>query len=233
MHKTGMPKSNYQFLKMDDIRKELDNISNLPHLLVFKAAQHGIEIENLSITLSFYEKLNTHRTPVIKEAPKSGWRGYISAFVSQITPAKNKDMSATAVLFWDEWTPGGLFRGLHTGTGTPGTLNTSAMDIEFFFFLADFPKLAQQYPMYLRALEIESQNYDMWHAHQDARKLYVQSQADVAAIEIEIAELKKRKRALLKAHAQAYDDEHAFTEFVMPGDMQIVQYNFPKHIIIL
>lgn len=219
---------------MDDIRKTLDNIFDLPHLLVSKASEHGIKIKNLSITVAFKENMNTPHTPVIKEAPKSGWRGNISAQVTRITPqAQDKDISPGAALFWDEWTPNGLFRGFHTCTGNQGTLNGSVMNIEFLFFLADFPKLAQQYPMYIKAADIEQKNYALWHAHEEAKRLYARSRLDIADIEIEIAELKKRKLALIQAHAKAYDTQHEFKEFEMPDDMHIAQYNFPKHIIIL
>lgn len=138
--------------KSDYIRLNLSSVHDLPEILIEKSIElYGIEISNLAISVKYGDVSNSHGCPINghtnnwgnrnPELPRSypGWRGQIE-FESKC----EKDDPPLAL--WLDFPI--KFRGFHTGTGCPGRINEYKTNIEFYFFLDDFPLLKKNKEKY-------------------------------------------------------------------------------------
>jgi hypothetical protein len=188
------------------IRLNLQNINDLPNMLVQKAKEfYDIDIKNLSIKLYFSETLSSlypyHIDGVMNWSDiYPGWIGKISASVK--TPKSllsNKDSfsdSADDILFNNY---NSCFTGFYTGSGCPGSVNEDYdMDISFYLFLQDFPLLQEKYNKYIiekdkvvknkQLLSIQARNSYNYAINSDIYKSYY---AHVVEIKNKLAALQK------------------------------------------
>ncbi len=166
------------------IRLNLENVADFPKMLTDKAKEfYNIDISKLYISM-FFSKIivNSHSHPFdgIRNWDRNpklplgypGWCGRISAFVNMKSESY---ASAADTLFSSEY---GKFLGFHTGTGSTGHTNgTLKMEVDFSFFVNDFPLLKNKYERYLietakdennnishKNLEISATDYAMYQS---------------------------------------------------------------------
>jgi len=139
--------------KSDYIRLNLSSVHDLPEMLFEISMElYGIEISNLAISVNHGHVDNSHNCPINghtnwgnrnPELPRGyfGWRGQIqfeSKCEKNILDELNIDNRG--LCWFLDFRPI-KFRGFHTGTGCPGRINEYKTNIEFYFFLDDFPLL--------------------------------------------------------------------------------------------
>jgi hypothetical protein len=189
---------------MDFIRLNLEDIDDLPQMFTDEARKHDIILDNLKINLRFVHNIVTHEAPIDDiNGSKKGWHGTIRANVG--TDSLISDKTATDLLFYRKWfNEKGLFRGFHTGTGSPGRLNHFIMDIEFYCFLEDFPILKRKYDMFLAENQKHIYNINAQKERIKEVNEYCMNQEDVKEIDMEIAILKKKKADYINRHKEEY-----------------------------
>jgi hypothetical protein len=133
-------------------------------MLIEKSMElYRIEISNLSISVKYGDVSNSHGCPINghtnwgnrnPELPRSypGWRGQIQ-FESKCEKNILDELTARATFRGDPplalWLDFPIkFKGFHTGTGCPGRINEYKTNIEFYFFLDDFPLLKKNKEKY-------------------------------------------------------------------------------------
>lgn len=130
---------------MDSIRMEAESITDVERLLVKYAKKYmGLDLK-VKIDVRFTTVSTSHGTPIGFKMPEVknwcyptllGWRGSIKGSVNGKSRQDGQKYADLHDIVGNGWGDTG-FRGLHTGTGCPG----SEFDIEFYMFLDDFPKL--------------------------------------------------------------------------------------------
>lgn len=165
--------------KSDYIRLNLKNVQDLPNMLVEKSKEFfDIDIQDLSIRVSFRDVSCSHNAPIgkktnwggrEKDLPRNylGWHGqiYCGVFDNKkcLERYENLHHSAASELFNKNYKNVG-FSGFHTGTGCPGSiLNQYKMNIEFYFFLDDFPLLKSVYEQWNVLKSFENNKSD-WNS---------------------------------------------------------------------
>lgn len=206
-------KSNLQ--NKDWIRLNLTNIKDLPDLIKEKAKEFWNINCNIEINVTFGQVRNSHGAPLNKKTNWSGdnknyptsfpgWSGQIKGNVLNYKKGKNISESISSLLF-NNYTGGRGFRGFHTSSGCPGDVEGNyPMDIGFYFFLEDFPRLAESY-------ELFNTEYQKVIDHKEAVKMlnikaehYSNAQSDVIEIEKQIFELSCVLQKLRNEHEQKY-----------------------------
>lgn len=160
MKRCGRFMKTYSMEHKDYIRLNLKSVKDLPDMLVSKAFElFNIKVKDLEISVRYDDSVsNSHGCPLggetnwggrKKGVPRNhpGWIGNIKANVNATENlATSSDfpylyVSAGEVLF-NNWGGREGFRGFHTGSGCPGSpLGEYPIDIQFYFFLSDFPIL--------------------------------------------------------------------------------------------
>lgn len=159
-------KSTFDLSQKDYIRLNLKNVKELPDMLVSKAFEFfNIKVKDLEISIRYDDSVsNSHGCPLDGETNWGGrkkgvtrsYPGWIGNIKANVNATENLIMSrdvppyirgvswnfsATDVLF-NNWSGQKGFRGFHTGSGCPGSpLGEYPIDIQFYFFLSDFPIL--------------------------------------------------------------------------------------------
>ena len=219
---------------MDFIQLNLEDVIDLPKMLTDKAKESNIILKDLKINVKFTNSINTYSHPIDNEnGSRKGWRGSIQTFVEGDPALFNKkydSSSANKVLFNNEWNRKGLFNGFHTGTGGPGKINEYEMNIEFYFFLDDFPILKNKYERYLP-------DYDKFLANTDAKDQWIRktneysiSQEDVKDIDMEISILKKNKQDLVNHHKLDYQQKNPLFIQELSDDFDSLHNNFKMNL---
>lgn len=163
--------------KSDYIRLNLKNVQDLPSMLVEKSKEFfDIEVHDLSIRVSFRDVSCSHNAPIGKETnwggrkenlPRNylGWHGqiYCQVYDKYIMSLKDYELysinvSAASSMFNKCYKERG-FNGFYTGTGCPGSVaGQYKMNIEFYFFLDDFPLLKSIYHQWNILKSFENKN---------------------------------------------------------------------------
>jgi hypothetical protein len=137
--------------KSDYIRLNLLSVQDFPEMFVEKSMElYGIEILNLAINVEYRDVSNSHGCPINghtnwgnrnPELPRSypGWHGRI-----EFKSKREKNIQDN-----NTWCDSPIkFSGFHTGTGCPGRINQYRTNVEFYFFLDDFPLLKRNKEKY-------------------------------------------------------------------------------------
>ena len=151
--------------KKDWIRLNVTNVADIPKLIQEKAKEFwGIDC-SVSLNVSFREVSNSHGAPFGKKTnwsrqdlsiPTSylGWSGQVAGNLTNYRKNPKSRASISDVLFstgslYNPYGAGAGFRGFHTSSGCPGTVDgTFPMNIGFYFFLEDFPLLFEKYELF-------------------------------------------------------------------------------------
>lgn len=199
----------------DWIRLNLTNIEDIPKLVKEKAKEFwNIDCE-ISIRVSFGNVSNSHGAPLNKKTNWSGrdkdyptsflgWSGQIKGTISNYKKSKNSSESVNSLLF-NNYTGGRGFRGFHTSSGCPGDAEGQyPMDIGFYFFLEDFPKLVESYELFNTEYQKIIDYKEAVAQCNTKAKDYSNSQPDVNELKNQIFELNLKLEKLTTQHREKY-----------------------------
>lgn len=199
----------------DWIRLNLTNIEDIPKLVKEKAKEFwGIDCK-IEVNVSFGNVSNSHGAPLNKKCNWSGhdkdyptsflgWSGRITGTISNYKKSKNSSESVNSLLF-NNYGGGRGFRGFHTGTGCPGDAEGQyPMDIGFYFFLEDFPKLVESYELFNTEYQKVIDYKEAVAQCNTKAKDYSDSQPDVNELKNQIFELNLKLEKLTTQHREKY-----------------------------
>ena len=200
--------------KKDWIRLNVENVSEIKKLIEEKAKEYwGLEA-TVNINVTFGQVSNSHGSPIGKKTNWSGtdknypfsflgWYGRIVGSLINYKSTRKFSTSVSEILF-NQYSETG-FRGFHTSSGCLGnTGGRCPMDIGFYFFLEDFPKLAESYKLFKiesqRLIDYENKRSDVCAKADD----YSFIQPDVVRLNDAINELQAQSSKLIASHRKKY-----------------------------
>jgi hypothetical protein len=231
-------KSNLE--KKDWIRLNATNVSEIENLIVEKAKEFwGFDCE-VDINVTFGEVSNSHGAPIGKKTNWSGgdknyptsflgWSGRIKASIKNYKKSKNSSESVGSLLFGSYYagTGGPGFRAFHTSSGCPGDAGGQyPMDIVFYFFLEDFPKLADSYELFkTEHQKIIDHKYKL-QSQENAANIYADSRQDVLDLQAQAYELSKKANILKSQHSQKYILDNPVEAPTIDSQFNTIKENF-------
>lgn len=233
-------KSNLE--KKDWVRLNATNVSEIENLIVQKAKEFwGFDCE-VDINVTFGQVSNSHAAPIGEKTnwgsnnnyPTSflGWSGRIKAWLRNYKKSKNISDSVGSLLFDDYYAdsekPG--FRGFHTGTGCPGDAGGQyPMDIGFYFFLEDFPKLAESYELFkIEYQKIIDHKINLQYQNEAASR-YADSRQDVLDLEAQAHELMEKANILKTQYSQKYILDNPVQAPTIDPQLDAIKENFRSY----
>lgn len=228
--------------KKDYIRLNATNISDIPNLIKEKAKEFwGIDCD-VKINVNFGNVSNSHGAPLTKKTNSSGedknypayflgWSGRITGTISNLKNSPNGSSSIKDTLFNNYGTYRG-FRGFHTSSGCPGSIELKEncpMDIGFYFFLEDFPKLAESYELF----KVEYGKVVKYREDLENRDVssegYSESRPDVIKLQKEIQELENQIIALKIQHRKQYVIDNPIVEPIIDPRLENLKRLFKRY----
>lgn len=226
--------------KKDWVRLNLTNIEDIPKLIKEKAKEFWNLDCEIEVDVSFGNVSNSHAAPIGKKTNWSGkddnyptkflgWSGQVKGNIFNYKKNKNSSDSINSLLF-NNYGNGLGFRGFHTSSGCPGDSGGEyPMNIGFYFFLEDFPKLAESYEVFnteykkvldhkaaVRSLKVKAENYSC-------------IQPDVNNLENQIAELQGKLSKLLTNHYQKYQLDNPVSPFIVDPRLEDLKKIFKNY----
>jgi len=235
-------KSNLE--KKDWVRLNATNVSEIENLIVEKAKEFwGFDCE-VDINVTFGQVSNSHAAPIGKKTnwsssdknyPTSflGWSGRIKAWLRNYKKSKNSGESANSLLFGSYYGGGGGpgFRGFHTSSGCPGDAGGQyPMDIGFYFFLEDFPKLAESYELFKTEYQKIINHKGNLQSQNEAASRYANSCQDVLDLEAQAYELMKKANILKSQHSQKYILDNPVQAPTIDPQLDTIKENFRSYL---
>ena len=199
----------------DWIRLNLTNIEDIPKLVKEKAKEFWNIDCDIEVNVSFGNVSNSHGAPLNKKCNWSGkdanyptsflgWSGRIKGTISNYKKSNNISESVNSLLF-NNYGGGKGFRAFHTTCGCPGDVEGKyPMDIGFYFFLEDFPKLVESYELFNTEYQKLIDYKEAVKQCNTKAKYYSNSQPDVIELEKQIFELKLKLGKLTTQHREKY-----------------------------
>jgi len=226
--------------KKDWIRLNATNVSEIENLIVEKAKEFwGFDCE-VDINVTFGQVSNSHAAPIGKKTNWSGgdknyptsflgWSGGIKASIKNYKKSKNSGESVGSLLFGSYYagTGGPGFRCFHTSSGCPGDAGGQyPMDIGFYFFLEDFPKLAECYELFKIEYQKIINHKGNLQSQDEAANLYANSRQDVLDLEAQAYELMKKANILKSQHSQKYILDNPVQAPTIDPQLDAIKENF-------
>ena len=222
--------------KKDWVRLNATNVSEIENLIVEKAKEFwGFDCE-VYINVTFGEVSNSHGAPISKKTNWSGgdknyptsflgWSGHVKGSIKNYKKTKNSSESVSSLLFGSYYGPG--FRGFHTSSGCPGDAGGQyPMDIGFYFFLEDFPKLAESYELFkIEYQKIIDHKYKL-QSQDNAANIYADSRQDVLDLQAQAYELSKKANILKSQHSQKYILDNPVQAPTVDPQLDTIKENF-------
>jgi hypothetical protein len=223
-------------IKKDWVRLNATNVSEIENLIVEKAKEFwGFDCE-VDINVTFGQVSNSHGAPISKKTNWSGgdknyptsflgWSGGVKGSIKNYKKTKNSSESVSSLLFGSYYGPG--FRGFHTSSGCPGDAGGQyPMDIGFYFFLEDFPKLAESYELFKTEFKkIIDHKYKL-QSQDNAANIYADSRQDVLNLQAQAYELSKKANILKSQHSQKYILDNPVEAPTIDSQFNTIKENF-------
>jgi hypothetical protein len=223
--------------KKDWVRLNATDVADIAKLIEEKAKEFwGIE-SIIDINVTFGQVSNSHGAPIGKKTNWSGrnkdyptsffgWSGRIKGSLINYKSTKKHMESVSDVLFNRYGTATG-FRGFHTSSGCPGSIaGNNPMDIGFYFFLEDFPKLADSYELFkTEHQKIIDHKYKL-ESQENAANIYADSRQDVLDLQAQAYELSKKANILKSQHSQKYILDNPVEAPTIDSQFNTIKENF-------
>jgi hypothetical protein len=219
----------------DYIRLNLKDVKDLPAMLKEKGKEFfGVDISEISISVSFGQVSNSHGCPLDgvenwsnqhKDRPTSylGWSGQIKVTATR-AQSKNADDSINKYLF-NRW--GGMgFRGFHTISGCGGSFGKYDMDIGFYFFLSDFPLLVAKHEEFLKEKAKFIQNKANLKAVDDAAGNYAETHPDTQELNKQISALQQKREELTIGLYNQHLKDHPASQETLSSEWEWLKTQF-------
>lgn len=202
----------------DFIRLNVSSVDEIPRLIEQKTKEFwGIDCK-IDMNVRFGNVSNSHDAPLGKltnwrrdiNLPKSylGWSGKITGELINYRCSKMCSESVSSVLF-NQYDGAIGFRGFHTGGGCPGSVNgLPKMEMVFYFFLDDFPKLKEIHEFLFVEREKEMDNQCKINELYENASNFAELHPDVFALYNQIDELTQKLNKLKLDHRENYMKEN-------------------------
>lgn len=201
--------------KKDWVRLNATDVADISKLIEEKAKEFwGIE-SIIDINVTFGQVSNSHGAPIGKKTnwsrqnknyPTSflGWSGRIKGSLINYKSTKKHMESVGDILFNQYGTATG-FRGFHTSSGCPGSIvGDNPMDIGFYFFLEDFPKLAESYELFKTEFKKIIDYKDKLNDQSVSCNGYIDSRQDIIDLKDQVCKLQIQIGELRNKHSRKY-----------------------------
>jgi hypothetical protein len=201
--------------KKDWVRLNATNVAGISKLIEEKAKEFwGIE-SIVDINVTFGKVNSSHDAPIGKKTIwdengknylKSffGWSGRIKASLVNYKSTKNHMESVSDVLF-NPYGKSTGFRGFHTSSGCAGDARGQyPMDIGFYFFLEDFPKLAESYELFKTEAQKIIDYKGKLNDQSVSSNCYIDSCQDIIDLKDQVCKLQIQISELSSKHSQKY-----------------------------
>jgi len=201
--------------KKDWIRLNATDVADIAKLIEEKAKEFwGIE-SIIDINVTFGQVSNSHDAPIGKKTNWSGrnkdyptsflgWSGRIKGSLINYKSTKKHMESVGDILFNQYGTATG-FRGFHTSSGCPGSVvGNNPMDIGFYFFLEDFPKLAESYELFKTEFKKIIDYKDKLNDQSVSCNGYIDSRQDIIDLKDQVCKLQIQIGELRNKHSRKY-----------------------------
>lgn len=201
--------------KKDWVRLNATDVADISKLIEEKAKEFwGIE-SIIDINVTFGQVSNSHGAPIGKKTnwsrqnknyPTSflGWSGRIKGSLINYKSTKKHMESVGDILFNQYGTATG-FRGFHTSSGCPGSIvGDNPMDIGFYFFLEDFPKLAESYELFKTEFKKIIDYKDKLNDQSVSCNCYIDSCQDIIDLKDQVCKLQIQIGELRNKHSRKY-----------------------------
>lgn len=223
--------------KKDWVRLNATDVADIAKLIEEKAKEFwGIE-SIIDINVTFGQVSNSHGAPIGKKTNWSGqnkdyptsffgWSGRIKGSLINYKSTKKHMESVSGILF-NNYGVGTGFRGFHTSSGCPGSVvGNYPMDIGFYFFLEDFPKLAESYELFkTEHQKIIDHKYKL-QSQDNAANIYADSRQDVLDLQAQAYELSKKANILKSQHSQKYILDNPVEAPTIDSQFNTIKENF-------
>jgi hypothetical protein len=224
----------------DYVRLNLTNIKDIPSLIKEKAKEFWNIDCNIEVYVNFGQVSNSHGAPIGKQTNWSGknnvyptsflgWSGRITGNLYNYKKNPKSSESVNSVLF-NNYTGGIGFRGFHTSSGCPGDVEGKyPMDIGFYFFLEDFPKLVESYELFkIEYQKIVDHKNNVSNLSVAAHH-YANSQLNVNNIKQQIFDLEQQLENLIGNHKKQYKLDNAITEPIVHPNIESLKTIFKSY----
>jgi hypothetical protein len=223
--------------KKDWVRLNATDVADIAKLIEEKAKEFwGIE-SIIDINVTFGQVSNSHGAPIGKKTNWSGrnkdyptsffgWSGRIKGSLINYKSTK-KHMESVSSILLNNYIGGTGFRGFHTTSGCPGSIvGDNPMDIGFYFFLEDFPKLADSYELFKTEFKkIIDHKYKL-QSQENAANIYADSRQDVLDLQAQAYELSKKANILKSQHSQKYILDNPVEVPTIDSQFNTIKENF-------
>ena len=226
--------------KKDWVRLNATDVADIAKLIEEKAKEFwGIE-SIIDINVTFGQVSNSHGAPIGKKTNWSGqnkdyptsflgWSGRIKGSLINYKSTKKHMESVGDILFNQYGTATG-FRGFHTSSGCPGSIvGDNPMNIGFYFFLEDFPKLAESYELFKTELQKIIDHKGKLQSQDDAANSYANCSQDVLDLEAKAHKLSKKASILKSQHSQKYILDNPVEAPTIDPQFNTIKENFSSY----
>lgn len=187
------------------VRLNLRSVDSLAAMIKEKAKEFWNVDADLEIFVQFSKYVsNSHGAPIGEQC---NWSGRDKSRPEHL-PGWSGQIVGTVVIpknLWSNFRPGavdwlfgyGGFKGFHTGGGCGGDCEGKyKVDIGFYFFLQDFPLLAEQHKEYLANLSIRNRQIEQLESREDSKAYYVNTHPSTIELSQQISSLQQKLAAL-------------------------------------
>jgi len=201
--------------KKDWVRLNATDVADISKLIEEKAKEFwGIE-SIIDINVTFGQVSNSHGAPIGKKTNWSGqnkdyptsffgWSGRIKGSLINYKSTK-KHMESVSDTLFNNYSVGTGFRGFHTSSGCPGSIaGNNPMDIGFYFFLEDFPKLAESYELFKTEFKKIIDYKDKLNDQSVSCNGYIDSCQDIIDLKDQVCKLQIQIGELRNKHSRKY-----------------------------
>jgi hypothetical protein len=226
--------------KKDWVRLNATDVTDVAKLIEEKAKEFwGIE-SIIDINVTFGQVSNSHGAPIGKKTnwsrqnkdyPTSffGWSGRIKGSLINYKSTKKHMESVGDILFNQYGTATG-FRGFHTSSGCPGSIaGDNPMDIGFYFFLEDFPKLAESYELFKTEAQKIIDYKDKLNNQDVSCNCYIDSRQDIIDLKDQVCKLQIQIGELRNKHSRKYALDNPVEAPTIDPQFNTIKENFRSY----
>ena len=223
--------------KKDWVRLNATDVTDVAKLIEEKAKEFwGIE-SIIDINVTFGQVSNSHGAPIGKKTnwsrqnkdyPTSffGWSGRIKGSLINYKSTK-KHMESVGDVLFNNYTGGTGFRGFHTTSGCPGSIvGDYPMDIGFYFFLEDFPKLAESYELFKTEFKKIIDYKDKLNDQSVSCNGYIDSRQDIIDLKDQVCKLQIQIGELRNKHSRKYTLDNPVEAPTIDPQFNTIKENF-------
>ena len=122
------------------------------------------------------------------------------------------------------------FRGFHTSSGCPGSIGgDNPMNIGFYFFLEDFPKLAESYELFKTEAQKIIDYKDKLNNQDVPCNRYIDSRQDIIDLKDQVCKLQIQIGELRNKHSRKYTLDNPVEAPTIDPQFNTIKENFRSY----